>query len=122
MMCGEQGGYSMPIPVETRRKMVAAVDRGESVASVARRFEITERGLHKLIKRCRERGTLESAKPGPKKPIKLRPADDEKLQALIREDPGITLAEMVPHLSVKVDQSTVSRRLKKLGISLKKSR
>ena len=52
--------------------MLAAVERGEPVAHVARRFEV-ERGLHKLIRRVRERGTLEPAKPGPKKPTKLTP-------------------------------------------------
>ena len=48
--------------------MLAAVERGGSVASVAERFEVTERGLHKLIKRLRERGTIEPIKPGPKGP------------------------------------------------------
>ena len=112
----------MPIPVQTRRKMLAAVERGESVASVARRFEVTERGLHKLIKRCRQRGTIEPDKPGPKKPTKLTPEDDAKMLELIRDDPGVTLREIASQLGNKVVESTISRRLKVLGISLKKSR
>lgn len=112
----------MLIPLEMRKRMLAAVERGESVASVARRFEVTQRGLHKLIRRCRERGTLEPARPGPKEPIKLTAADDAKMLAMIRADPGVTLRELASQLSVPVAQSTVSRRLKKLGVTLKKNR
>lgn len=76
----------MPIPVQTRKKMLAAVERGAAVASITRRFEITERGLHTLICRCQERGTLEPARPGPKKPIKLPPEDDATMLALIETE------------------------------------
>jgi len=66
----------MPIPMQTRQKIIRAVDRGESKVSIARRFEFSVRGLHKLIRRYHERGTLEPLKPGPEKPTKLTPADD----------------------------------------------
>jgi len=106
---------------ELRKKMLAAVERGESVSSVAARFEVTRRGLEKLIRRCEERGTIEPLRPGPKKPTKLTPADDAKMGTLIEADPGITLKAIIPHLSVEVVESTVYRRLQKLGYSLKKS-
>ena len=112
----------MVIPVAMRRKMVAAVGRGESVASVARRFEVTQRGLHMLLKRLREGRSIEPDKPGPKGPTKLTPADDAKMLALIEADPGITLKRIAGRLSVEVAESTVCRRLKKLGLTLKKSR
>ena len=110
----------MVIPVQTRKKMLAAVERGESVAAVARRFEITEHGLHQLIKRCRERGTIEPLKPGPKGPTKLTTKDDTKMLALIKADPGMTLKQVASHLSAQVVESTVYRSLKRLGVSLKK--
>jgi transposase len=112
----------MRIEVQTRRKMIAAVERGESVASVARRFEVTERGLRKLIARCAERQSVEPDKPGPKGPNKLTPSDDETMLALIHADPGITLKDIAARLSVRVAESTVCRRLKRLGITLKKNR
>lgn len=111
----------MPIPMEMRQKMVAAVERGESVASVARRFEVSRRGLHKLLGRYAERGTLEPDKPGPKGPTKLTPEDDAKMLALLKADPGITLREIAEQLGDKVVESTVSRRLTALGISFDKS-
>ncbi len=111
----------MVIPVQTRKKMLASVERGESVASVASRFEITERGLHQLIKQCRERDTIEPLKSGPKGPTKLTAKDDTKMLALIKADPGVTLKQIASHLSAQVVESTVHRSLKRLGVSLKKS-
>ena len=112
----------MRIPIEMRKKMLAAVDRGEPIVAVARRFEVSERGLHKLIKRCRERGTLVPLKPGPKGPTKLTPADDKKMLSMIEADPGVTLREIVKQLSVHVAESTLSRRLRTLNVTLKKNR
>jgi len=111
----------MRIPIEMRKKMLAAVERGEPVAQVAQRFEITERGLHKLIRRVRERGgDLTPLKPGPRRPTKLTPRDDATMLELIERDPGITLNAIRTRLSVEVAESTVCRRLKRLGVSLKK--
>jgi transposase len=112
----------MRIPVEMRKKMVAAVERGEAIASVARRFEVSERGVRKLVCACRERGTFEPMTPGPKGPIKLTPEDDAIMRRLVREDPGITLKQIMTQLTVNVAESTVCRRLQALGMSFKKSR
>jgi len=110
----------MRIPIEMRKKMLAAVERGEAVNAVARRFEVTPQGLRKLLRTVRSRGDLVPHTPGPKKPIKLTPEDDAKMLELINRQPGITLNAIRKQLSVEVAESTVSRRLKKLGISLKK--
>ena len=111
----------MRFPIEMRRKMLAAVERGEAVSHVARRFEVSQRGLHTLIRTVRERGgDLVPAKPGPKKPTKLTPQDDATMLELIEADAGITLNAIRARLSVEVAESTVCRRLQKLGVSLKK--
>lgn len=112
----------MAIPAETRWKMIAAVERGEPISSVARRFEVTPRGLRKMMRTVRERGSIEPLKSGPKGPVKLTPEDDAMMLALIEADPGITLNAIRAKLSVEVAESTVCRRLKRLRISLKKSR
>ena len=112
----------MAIPVQTRRKMLAALQRGESVASVARRFEVTEQGLHKLRRTVRERGTLEPDKTGPKGHTKLTDDDLRRLREQVAAHPGVTLRELQGLLSVHVAESTVCRALKKMGLSFKKSR
>lgn len=105
-----------------RLKMLAAVDRGESEASVAERFDIGERTVRRFKQRRRLTGDVAANKTGPHGPTKLTPADDERMLEQVRRKPGITAKELQPMLAVKVSISTVCRRLIKLGLSLKKSR
>lgn len=112
----------MAIPIQTRRKMLEAIERGESIASVARRFEVTQQGLHKLRRTVRERGTLAPAKTGPKGHVKLTEADLRLMRDQIAANPGVTLMQLRDMLSVEVAESTVCRALQKMGLSYKKSR
>ena len=50
-------------------------------------------------------------------PIEMR----NKMLEMIERDPGVTLNAIRAQLSVGVAESTVCRRLKKPGVSLKKS-
>lgn len=105
-----------------RLKVLAAVDRGESEASVARRFEIGARTVRRLKQRRRLTGGVAARKTGPRGPMKLTPADDQVLRQQVQRKPGITAGELRPMLSVTVSISTICRRLIGLGLSLKKSR
>ena len=107
--------------MDLRRKVVAALDQGHSVASVARRFEIDEKTVRSYRRRAAEQ-RLEPDRGGPKGPTKLTDADLSTLRALVRADPGITLRELQGRLSVRVAESTVCRALKRLDLSFKKSR
>jgi len=114
----------MPLSLQLRQRVVAGIERGESAVSIARRLEISERTVRRLSKRARLGLPLAPGKTGPKKPTKLTPADDAKMLELIERDPGITLNAIRAQLSATtgtvVAESTVCRRLKKLGVSLKK--
>jgi len=107
--------YSMGL----RLKVLAAVDRGESQASVARRFDLGERTVRRFKQR-RDHNQLEPYKTGPKSPTKLTPADDQLMREQIAANPGITALQLQPMLSVHVAECTICRRLKKLGLTLKK--
>ncbi|MEM6552019.1 MAG: hypothetical protein AAF750_07820, partial [Planctomycetota bacterium] len=95
--------------------------RGESQASVARRFELGERTVRRF-KRRRDRDELAPHKTGPRSPTKLTPADNQLMREQVARTPGITALQLRPMLSVEVAECTICRRLKKLGLSLKKSR
>ena len=110
-------GYSMDL----RERVVAAVNQGETIAAVARRFSVSRPAVRDWRDRA-ERGELEVGKPGPKGPRKLTAADDRLMREQIAARPGVTAKELMPMLSVSVVESTVCRRLIKLGLSLKKSR
>jgi len=97
MMWSSHGGSVKRIPIEMRRRMLTAVERGEPVNAVAWRFVVTPRGLRKLIRTVCEWGDLSPAKPGPKGPTMLTPADDAKLLELINRDPGVTINAIREH-------------------------
>ena len=112
----------MAYSLDFRLKVLAACDRGESEAAVAQRFEIGERTVRRFKRRRRETGSAQPAKTGPKSPIKLGPEDDQRMREAIAKRPGITLRELQAVVSVPVAESTICRRLKRLGLTLKKSR
>lgn len=107
--------------MDLRRKVVAALEQGHTVASVARRFEIDEKTVRSYRRRAAEQ-RLEPDRGGPKGHTKLTDADLATLQALVAADPSITLRELQGKLSVRVAESTVCRALQGLGLSFKKSR
>ena len=105
-----------------RLKVLAAVDRGESQASVAARFDIGPRTVRRYVDRRFRTGDVSASKTGPKEPIKLTREDDALMREQLRQRPGVTALELVGMLEGKVVISTVCRRLIALGLSLKKSR
>jgi len=112
----------MAHPIQLRAKVLAALDRGESAASIARRFEIGERTVYRLQQRRREGQPLAPAKSGPKSFVKLTEQDLQLLREAVQRQPGITARQMIPKLSVQVVESTVCRAWKRLNLSFKKSR
>lgn len=111
----------MTYSMDLRERVVVAVNDGESVTMVARRFAVARPTVRDWRDRA-GRDDLKPTKPGPKGPRKLTRADDELMRQQIAVRPGITAKELMPQLSVAVVESTVCRRLKKLNLSLKKSR
>ena len=100
-------GYSNDL----REKVLVVVDRGESQAAVARRFDISARTVRRFIQRREITGDLTADKTGPKGPTKLTPEDDALMREQVRRKPGITAKELQPMLGVDATVSTTCRRL-----------
>ena len=112
---------SMRYSIDLRQRVVAALNEGQTMQQVADRFKINKCTVLQYKKRAAT-GSLEPRKPGPKNPAKLTEQDHQTIRKLIDEKPGITLKELVKHMSVPVAICTMSRTLDRLGISLKKRR
>ena len=110
----------MAYSMDLRLKILAALDSGDSVAATARRFGVSEDTARAHRRRRDTLGSPAPFKTGPQKPIKITPSDDTKMLALIKANPGVTLNAIRAQLHVKVVESTVCRRLKKLSMSFKK--
>lgn len=102
-----------PIPTYRRRKIVAAVDAGESVAEVAARFEISETALRNYLKR-RDEGCLAPKPPSGGPEPKLTDKDRQRLRKAVDKQPDATLAELIEKCGLEVSETTVCRELKKL--------
>lgn len=111
----------MAYSMDLRKRVVLALDSGKSIASVARRFSLTWPTVCDWHDRHR-RGRLVPGRPGPKGPTKLTAADEQRMRDTVAAQPGITAKQLIPMLSVPVVESTVCRALKRLGLSLKRSR
>lgn len=113
----------MAYSMEFRRAVATAYDECGSSAEVAEQFDCSESWGRRLIPRRRE---TESLEPRPnKRPNnnnKLTDADMQRLLAVIRKTPDMTLAELAEVLEFKVSVPTVWRATKALGLSLKKVR
>ncbi len=54
--------------------------------------------------------------------MKLTADDEQRMRQAVAAQPGITAKQLMARLSVPVVESTVCRALKRLGLSLKRSR
>lgn len=88
---------------------------------MARRYRVVRSTVRDWCDRHR-RGELTPGTPGPKGPIKLTAADDQLMRQQVAAQPGITAKQLMPMLGIRVVESTVCRALRRLGLSLKKSR
>jgi len=102
------------IPEYRRRKIVEAVDAGDSVADVAERFAISETTVRNFLRLRQETGSLRPQPPtgGPRR--KLTELERERLLQAVDKQPDATLAELIEQGELDVSESTVSRELQRL--------
>ena len=108
----------MAYSVDLRERVVDALNSGESISVVSRRFCVSRAAARDWLKR----DVLTPGKPGPTSPTKITPEDDRLMRDEVARNPGVTANQLRAMLSVEVAECTVCRRLKKLGLTLKKSR
>ena len=110
----------MTYSMDLRKRVVAASESGQPIASIAKRFSVTWPTVRNWVDRY-HRGELPPGTPGPKGPMKLTAEDEQRICEVVAAQPGITAKQLMPMLSVSVVESTVCRALKRLGLSLKRS-
>lgn len=110
----------MAYPMEFRIAVASDYDLSGSSIETAETFGCCEAWVRRLIQRRRETGSLEL--PPRKRPdtSKLDADDLQRLAALIKAKPDMTLAELAEALGRKASVPTVWRATQKLGLRLKK--
>jgi transposase len=113
-----------PYSKDLRRRVVAAVERGERPRAVAERFEVGRSTVCRRAAAARHEGRLE-AKPmlGGPKPV-IRDGVEAALVALVADSNDRALAEYAEapaaEAGVRVHPWTVGRALRRLGRTRKK--
>jgi transposase len=112
-------------PADFRDRLLRAIDAGLARAEAARTFGVAERTIQRWQRRRRETGAVAPA-PRPGRPPRLGPADRPALEAQLRARPDATLAEhrdaWERGRGVRVSVATMSRAVRGLGWTVKKSR
>jgi transposase len=101
--------------------VVVAVEAGQAITAVAKRFSIARPTVRDWRDRAR-RGDLTPGTPEPQGPLKLTADDVQCIRDAVVAQPGITAKQLANRLSVTVSLQTVYRHLNGLGLSLKRSR
>jgi transposase len=111
-------------PTELRTRIVAAVDRGLAHTEVARIFVVSERTIRRYLAQQRHTHDLT---PGhsPGRPPTIGPDQAARLRAQVTAHPDATLADhcviWAQEHGITVSVATMSRALRSLAITLKKS-
>jgi transposase len=110
------------IPVSVRERIVALYERGRTTSQIADALGYCRAAVRRVRQRLRERGTLapQTHRCGRKGAWSEDRA--RRLAGLVAARPDATLAELRDALGVAVSCSTIDRWLRRLGLTLKKSR
>lgn len=114
-------GYS----VDLRQRVVDALARGLTQDEAAEQFDVGVATVYRWQRLHRENGSVAPLPHGGGHPRAIDPAGDELLRKLVAEKPDSLLPELAKKLNALIPApahvSSVSRALKRLGLTLKKN-
>lgn len=105
---------------DLRSRVLAAILGGQPPAAVAERFGVSASWARRVRQRHRDGGEV-GPRPRGRRPQALR-TDADRLRAAIAADPDATLAGLKARLEPAVGLATLWRAIRRLGLTLKKSR
>ena len=112
-----------PYSLDLRQRVVESYENGEGTyAELAEVFGVSLSWVEKLLRRWRETGSIAPKPHGGGRQAKITGKKLERLKALVEENPDATLEELRRKCRVEGSIMSVFRALKRLGITLKKSR
>lgn len=109
--------YSMDLRV----RVLADSDAGMPTKAVAEKYRVCTSWVRRLKQRRRESGEIAPRKAGFRHESKWEP-HAERIREAIAEKSDLTLRELRDKLGGGVSVQTLSRALRQLGLTLKKSR
>ena len=105
--------------MDLRQRVIGACDRGEPTKVVARTFGVSPAWVRRLKQHRRERGDIVPRHGGGSRGRKI---DRARLAELVTQQPDATLLELRERLGISVTPWAISKALRELKLSYKKSR
>lgn len=106
---------------ETRRRLVEGYQRTHNAKEVAECYGVTVREVYKLAAQMRDTGSVDLRTSQRGRKPKLTSEDIQKVDQAIKNQPDITMRELIEQLHLNISESRLGRIVReKLGYSYKK--
>ena len=105
--------------MDLRQRVIAACDQGNPTQVVAQRFGVSKAWVRRLKQHRRERGDIIPRNGGGSRGRKI---DRDRLAELVAQQPDATLVELRDRLGISVTPWAISKALRELKLTYKKSR
>ncbi len=112
-------GCMKPYSMDLRERVIAACDAGRQTKEVARSFQVSPAWVRRLKQHRRERGDIVPRNGGGSRGRKI---DRDRLAQLVAQKPDATLVELRDRLGIQVTPWAISKALRELKLTYKKSR
>jgi transposase len=113
------------LPLDTRQRIVNAVKSGETMAHVARLFQVSYSSVMRYINLA-AKGSLEPKKRTGRTKLKLTPAIVETIKTWLKEKNDLTLKQiqqkLIEQFQLEVTESAIWYRLVAMKFTWKKKR
>ena len=106
------------ISIELRKIVIENNQKGIKAEETSRVLGVGLSTVYKLIKRYKEKGSIEASYQG--RQPKVTQKDIEDMEKLVTEEPDITINEIIEKLNLPIKKSQVSNILRRLGFNFKK--
>jgi transposase len=111
-----------PLSKDLRKRIIAGKEEGKSHAEIAREMRVSVSTVTRLLALYRETGSYEAKVSGAGRKPRLDEACLQKIAKRIREQPDITLKELIETFSLPVCAPALCKTLnQKLGLRRKKN-
>jgi len=105
--------------MDLRQRVIAACDAGRKTKDVSQTFGVSPAWVRRLKQYRRERGDIVPRNGGGSRGRKI---DRQRLAELVKQQPDATLVELRDRLGVNVTPWAISKALRELKLTYKKSR
>ena len=111
------------IPTEMRRRILKAYDEGQGTrAEVARRFQVSEDFVKKLLKQRKRTGEIAPRHRNSGRKPKITPTHRKQMRKMIEKQPDLTLEEIREKVGLECTVQAVHYALQGMGLTYKKRR